>query len=39
MSITGKECVKYFRTDITWDEYMGIRQKAMNKFYGRTEEE
>ncbi len=39
MSITGKECVKYFRTDISWDEYMDIRNKAMNRFYGRIDEE
>ena len=50
MSITGKECVEYFCTNITWDEYMEIRTKAMNKFgtsdnwtsvglYGKTEEE
>ena len=34
-----KECVEYFCTDISWDEYMDIRNKAMNRFYGIEEEE
>jgi len=39
MSITGKECVEYFCTNITWDEYMETRDKAMNEFYGIDKEE
>jgi hypothetical protein len=39
MSITGKECVEYFCTNISWDEYMDIRNKAMDRFYGMDEEE
>ena len=39
MSITGNECIDYLCTNISWDEYMDIRNRAMNKFYGIDEEE
>ena len=38
-SITGFEYNEYLCTNISWDEYMDIRNRAMNKFYGIDEEE
>ena len=38
-SITGFECNDYLCGVISWDEYMDIRNRAMNKFYGIDEEE
>ena len=39
LSITGFEYNDYLCASISWDEYMDIRNRAMNKFYGIDEEE